>query len=57
MYLPSEKLRYRLALDDELGFMTGIAVSLDQRQVFEVRRSRENDEYSWSLSWGLYGFN
>lgn len=56
MYLPSEKLRYRLMLDNDHGFATGIAVSPDQRQVFEVQRSRKNGEYYWSLSWGLYGF-
>lgn len=57
MYLPSEKLRYRLALDNDQGFTTGIALSPDKKQVFEIQRGRKNDEYYWSLSWGLYEFN
>ncbi len=56
MYLPTEKLRYRLVLDDDHGFNAGIAVSPDKRQVFEVQRSRKNEEYFWSLSWGFYKF-
>lgn len=55
IYLPSEKLRYRLAIDNDHGFTAGIALSPDQKQVFEIQRSRKNEEYYWSLSWGLYG--
>ena len=56
MYLPLEKLRYRLGMDNRGGLMLGIAISLDKKQVFEVARFCEGEDYFWSLSWELYGF-
>ncbi len=56
MYLPSEKLRYRLGTDSDHGFSLGIAVSPDKKQIFELERFRENEKYYLSLSWELYGF-
>lgn len=56
LYLPSEKLRYRLELDNDNGFAVGLAVSPDKKQVFEAQRFRENEDYYWSVSWSLYGF-
>lgn len=56
MYLPSEKLRYRLAMDIDNGYAIGVAVTPSKNQVFELQRFRENEEYHWSMSWSLFGF-
>lgn len=56
MYLPSEKWRYRLEADNDHGFVLGLAVTPDKRQVFELQRYRENDVNRWALSWSLQGF-
>lgn len=56
IYLPLEKLRYRLGMDNKRGLMLGIALSPDKKQVFEVARFYKGEDYYWSLSWELYGF-
>lgn len=56
MYLPLEKLRYRVGMDNKHGLMLGIALSPDKKQVFEVARFYKGEDYYWSLSWELYGF-
>lgn len=55
-YLPWDKLRYRLGVDNDHGFSLGIAVSPDQKQVFELAHFHSEPENYWSLSWELYGF-
>ena len=56
IYLPWDKLRYRLGIDSQHGYSLGIAFSLDKKGVLEIARFYDDQEHYWSLSWELYEF-